>query len=151
MNDPISANELPDVSCVEENTASTSPLLPSDEALRAAREEFPEFDADSALRDPDFLRLVSPTVGLSPAEAYHLLHRREIRRRDAERAALDSTEKLTAAILSGSRRPEEAGLRGMQSPASTFDYRRATPDQRAEFKRRIRAAAARGEKIYPGQ
>ena len=67
------------------------------------------------------------------------------------KADLDATEKLTAAILSGSRRPEEAGLRGTQSPSATFDYRRATPDQRAAFKRRIRAAAARGEKIYPGK
>lgn len=151
MNEDISTNGQPEVTSAEHDGASAPASLPTEEALRAAREEFPEFDADSALRDPAFLRLISPAVGLSPAEAYHLLHRREIRRRDAERAALDATEKLTAAILSGSRRPEEAGLRGMQSPAATFDYRRATPEQRAEFKRRIRAAAARGEKVYPGK
>ena len=151
MNESMEQASVDTTACEEQGAVAPVAPIPTEEALNAARAEFPEFDADQALRDPAFLRLISPEVGLSPAEAYHLLHRREIRRRDAERAALDATEKQTAAILSGSRRPEEAGLRGTQSPSATFDYRRATPDQRAAFKRRIRAAAARGEKIYPGK
>ena len=147
MNDSLQNNSTP----CEAEVIETAPLLPSEEAMRQAREEFPEFDADAVMHDPAFLRLVSPEIGLTPAEADHLLHRREIRRRDAELAAREATEKLTAAILSGSRRPEEAGLRGTQSPAASFDYRRATPEQRADFKRRIRMAAARGEKLYPGK
>lgn len=152
MNDPIEITEVP--SAPDESVQLPEDLvapIPTEESLAAARAEFPEFDADEAMRDPAFLRLISPAVGLEPAEAYHLLHRREIRRRDAERAARDATEKLTAAILSGSRRPEEAGLRGGRSPEAAFDYRRATPQQRAEFKQRIRLAAARGEKLYPGK
>ena len=123
----------------------------TEETIAAAKAEFPEFDPEQAMTDPRFLHLTSPEIGLSPADAYHLIHRQEIRQRDAERAAREATEKLTAAILSGSRRPEEAGLRGTQSPTAAFDYRRASKSEREEFKRRIRAAAARGEKIYAGE
>lgn len=152
MNEQTEITEVPAESTASAELPEDLTLpIPTEEALAAARAEFPEFDADEAMRDPAFLRLISPAVGLEPAEAYHLLHRREIRRRDAERAARDATEKLTAAILSGRRRPEEAGLRGSSSPEAAFDYRRATPQQRAEFKQRIRLAAARGEKLYPGK
>jgi hypothetical protein len=34
---------------------------------------------------------------------------------------------------------------------STFDYRNASREQREALKQRIRQAAARGEKLYPGQ
>lgn len=121
----------------------------SAESIEAARAEFPEFDPVRELADPRFVHLISPEVGLTPAEAYHLIHRREIRAQDVRRAAQEATERLTDAILAGARRPEESGLRARQNPPAAFDYRRASPAEREELKRRIRSAAARGEKVLP--
>ena len=65
--------------------------------------------------------------------------------------AQKTAEKISNAIASGSRRPDESGTSSQAPSVSTFDYRNASRDQREALKKRIREAAARGEKLYPGQ
>ena len=113
----------------------------------AMKETHPGFDLAAELRNPAFARLVGPGTDLSVEDAYYAIHRRELQ---AE-AARATARKLSNAIRSGSLRPEEGGA-AAQSPAVTaFDYSRATKQQREELKARIRAAAAKGEKLYPGR
>ena len=116
----------------------------------ALREVFPNFDFTAEMKNPAFARMTSPTVGVSLEDAYYAVHRKELQTAAMQVTAQKAAEKLSNSIRSGSMRPQEAGS-GSQAPSSlVFDYRKATPAQREELKQRIREAAARGEKIYPG-
>jgi hypothetical protein len=65
--------------------------------------------------------------------------------------AQKTAQKISNAIQSGSRRPDEAGISSQAPSVTTFNYRNASIEQRNALKQRIRDAAARGEKLYPGQ
>ena len=115
-------------------------LMAEEAELKA---EFPEFELLKALGEPMFLRLTAPHTGLSLADAYYALHREEI----GKRAARESLEKLSRSILSGAARPREniGGMgRGCLSEPAAM-----TRAERELLKRRIYAAGALGEKIYP--
>lgn len=117
----------------------------------AMKKVFPKFDLRSELENDTFRRLTSPGVGLSVEDAYYTIHRKEI-----QTAALEATAKQTAKMLSnsiqaGQRRPTEAGASAQAPSVTTFDYKKASAAERNDLKARIRAAAARGEKIYPGR
>ena len=60
-------------------------------------------------------------------------------------------QKISNDIQAGNRRPHENGTSGQAPSVTTFDYSKASREQREELKRRIRDAAARGEKLYPGR
>ena len=111
------------------------------EALRA---EFEDFDLAAALRDPAFLRLTAPAVGVGVREAWCALHPEALERRGAETARRE----LSRAAASGALRPREGG--GLGAAALTrCDYRALSRREQQSLKRRILDAAARGEKIYP--
>ena len=117
---------------------------------RQARElqaVFPGLDLRRELRDPLFSRLTSPGVGLSVEDAYYTVHRKELQSAAVQTAA----RQVSNAIASGARRPTESGLSGQAPAVSSFDYRSASPEQRAALKKQIRLAAAEGRKIYPGR
>lgn len=117
----------------------------------ALKQVFPSFDLRQELTNPVFVRLTSPGVGLSVEDAYYAVHRREIQSASMEVAAQKTAEKLSNAIRSGTGRPQENGTSGKAPSVTSFDYKNASRDQREALKRRIREAAARGEKLYPGQ
>jgi hypothetical protein len=95
--------------------------------------------------------MTSPGVGLSVADAYYAVHRNEIQAASMQVAAKKTAEKLSNAIAANSGRPQENGTSSQAPSVSTFDYRKMSKAQREDLKRRIRDAAARGEKLYPGQ
>lgn len=100
----------------------------------------PGFDLDSALRNPAFVRLTAPDVGVPVADAWYALHRREY----AETLRRESLEQAAAAVASGSLRPREGG-RASGGELLGTDPRRMTAAQRAELRDRIK----RGERVYP--
>lgn len=112
---------------------------------------FPKFDLRVELQNPMFARLTSPNIGMSVEDAFYAVHRKELQAASAQVAAEQTAKMISNAIQSGSRRPDEAGSQAQAASVTTFDYRKASPAQRNELKARIRAAAARGEKIYPGR
>ena len=62
----------------------------------------PDFDLDSALRDPAFVRLTAPDVGVPVADAWYALHRREYAdalRRDTGDAGVDLVKNQHTNIL----------------------------------------------------
>ena len=124
----------------------TDQTTPTEEAAETAA---PSPTADTAPEAPDDRYARLSEAGLTEEEAYFLAHREELLAEAARTAEAAALEKLTNAILSGSRRPEEAGLRDRATAPAAIDYRRASKESREELKRRIRAAAARGEKIFP--
>ena len=112
---------------------------------------FPNFDLQTELKNPVFLRITSPNVGISVEDAYYAVHRNEIQTAAMQATVQKTTQKIANAIQSGSRRPDENGTSGQAPSVTTFNYANASKAQRDALKQRIRAAAARGEKIYPGQ
>ena len=109
------------------------------------RESFPEFDLQKELCNPVFLQLTAPGTGISVEDAYFALHRKELQ----EAAARQTREKVVSAIQSGSRRPLEAGTTGQAQSMTTFHYGNASREQREAFKKELRRAWGRGEKVYP--
>lgn len=112
---------------------------------------FPNFDLRRELQNPAFARMTSPNIGISVEDAYYAVHRNEIQTAAMQVTARKTAEKISNAIQSGSRRPDESGSSSQAPSVSTFNYRNASREQREALKKRIRDAAARGEKLYPGQ
>lgn len=110
----------------------------------------PGFDLRQELKNPVFLRLTSPGVGLSVEDAFYAVHRKAMQEQSMRSAARQATQMIANAIASGSHRPEESGTAAQAPSVSRFDYRNATPEQRKQLKDAIRRAAAEGRKIYPG-
>ena len=112
------------------------------DALWAASErlaaEFDDFDPEAALRDPNFLRLTAPGLGVEPRRAWLALHPESLQRRTAEA--------LGRSLASCAARPREGG-RGGALPET--DYRSLSRAEQQRLKERIHRAAALGEKIYP--
>ena len=143
----------PDSDMEQERKDSTqqNPPSPSPPALRAhfarlcaeadtLHRADPGFDLDTALRDPAFVRLTAPDVGVPVADAWYALHRREY----AETLRRESLEQAAAAVASGSLRPREGG-RASGGELLGTDPRHMTAAQRAELRDRIK----RGERVYP--
>ena len=117
----------------------------------ALKKVFPNFDLRTELQNPAFARMTSPNVGISVEDAYYAVHRNEIQAAAMQVTAQKTAEKISNAIQAGSRRPDESGASSQAPSVNTFNYRNASRDQREALKQRIRAAAARGETLYPGQ
>lgn len=116
----------------------------------AMREVFPGFDLRAALDDPAFARMTAPDVGIRVEDAWYALHRDEIQSAAMQVAAQRTAQMISDQIRSGRMRPSENGVRPQGAGITAFDYRAATPQQRSALKKRIREAASRGEKLYPG-
>lgn len=117
----------------------------------ALKKVFPSFDLRTELRNPAFARMTSPNVGISVEDAYYAVHRNEIQTAAMQVTAQKTAQKLSNAIQAGSNRPVENGTAGRAPSVTTFDYRNASPEQRAAFKQSLRDKWARGEKVYPGR
>ena len=118
----------------------------------ALKKVFPSFDLRTELRNPAFARMTAPGKGIMSVEdAYKAVHRQELEAVSMQVVAQKTAQKISNAIQSGSRRPDEAGTSSQAPSVTTFNYRNASREQREALKKRIRDAAARGEKLYPGQ
>ena len=116
----------------------------------AMKQVFPNFDLMKELQNPAFARMTAPNVGISVEDAYYAVHRNEIQFSSMQVAAQKTAEKISNSIQAGNRRPNENGTSGQAPSVTTFDYRNASPEQRAAIKALIRSEAAHGRKVYPG-
>ena len=118
----------------------------------ALKKVFPKFDLRTELQNPAFARMLAPGYGIMSVEdAYYAVHRKEIDAARSQVIAQQTTQKISNAIQAGSRRPVENGTSGQSASVTTFDYSKASKEQREALKREIFAAKARGEKLYPGR
>ena len=114
------------------------------------KQQFPGFDLRKEMQNPVFSRMVSPDIGLTAEDAYYAVHRKDIQNAQAQVIASGVANQMSNAIKANSMRPNESGA-GKAPSVTHFDYRKASKAERDDLKKRIRSAAARGEKIYPGQ
>lgn len=131
--------------------ANRNYIMRLDQQAQAMKVMFPGFDLRTELQNPAFKRLVDPKIGLSVEDAYYTVHRKEIEAAQMQVAAQKTAEKISNAIQSGSKRPDESGSSSQAPSVSMFDYRKASPKQREDFKKSLREKWAKGEKVYPGQ
>ena len=118
----------------------------------ALKKVFPNFDLRTELQNPAFARMVAPGHGIMSVEdAYKAVHRKEIEAAQSQVIAQRTAQNISNAIQAGSRRPDENGTSGQSASVTTFDYSKASKEQRDALKREIYAAKARGEKLYPGR
>ena len=122
-------------------------IVKLEQQAEAMKKVFPNFDLRTELKNPNFVRMTSPNVGISVEDAYYACHRKELQTAAMQVAAQKTAQKISNDIQAGNRRPSENGTSGQAPSVTTFDYRSASPEQRAALKARIRS----GEKIYPGQ
>lgn len=117
----------------------------------AMKQTFPSFDLRKELQNPVFARMTSPSVGLSVEDAYYAVHRKEIQAASMKVTADAVKQKISNSIQAGQKRPAENGISGQAASVTSFDYRKASKEQREALKKEIYAAKARGEKLYPGR
>jgi hypothetical protein len=117
----------------------------------AMKKVFPNFDLQKELENPVFFRMTAPDSLISVEDAYYAIHRKEIQAASMQVTAQKTAQMISNSIQAGSRRPDESGTSSQAPSVTTFDYRSASAEQRLALKKRIREAAARGEKVYPGQ
>ena len=117
----------------------------------ALKKVFPNFDLRKELQNPKFAQMTSPNSLMSLEDAYYAVHRKEIDAARSQVIAQQTVQQISNSIQAGSRRPDENGTSGQSASVTTFDYSKASKAQREALKREIRAAAARGEKLYPGR
>ena len=143
---PVGAG-VPDGPLSDAHSAASAPALPDLRAhlaaLAAEAASIPGFDLAAALRDPDFVRLTAPGVGVGVRRAWDALHGDQLRRAAAE----ESARLLAQSVAQGLARPREGG--GQTGAPPALDYRSLSRGEQLRLKERIVAAAARGEKIYP--
>lgn len=113
------------------------------------KKTFPSFDLAKELENTVFARMTHPSVGISVEDAYHAVHRKEIMTAGMQVAAQQTALNISNAIQSGARRPIENGTSAKSPSVTTFDYSKASREERAALKREIYAAKQRGEKLYP--
>ena len=111
----------------------------------------PGFDLQTELKNPAFLRMTSPNVGISVRDAYYAVHHDEMQTAAMQATAKATAQKISNNIQAGQRRPDENGISGQAPSATTFAYNKRSPEQREAFKKELRDKWARGEKVYPGQ
>ena len=112
------------------------------EETKALAAIFPDFDLARELQNPAFVRLTAPENGVHAEDVYYALHRKELQ-------AAQTEMKSPAPPKAPVNRPHENGLAGKAPAVMSFDYRNASKAHRDALKKAIRAAAAKGERIYP--
>lgn len=111
---------------------------------------FPNFDLAKERENKVFASLIAPG-GVDVKSAYYAIHHNELQAAAMQITAQKTAEQISSSIQSGARRPVENGSSSKAPSVTTFDYRKASPEQRAALRKRIMEAAANGEKLYPGQ
>ena len=122
-----------------------------EQQAEAMKKVFPNFNLQEEMKNPYFVRMTHPNIGMSVEDAYHAIHHKEIMSAGMQVTAQQTAQKISNAIQSGARRPDENGTSGQSASVTTFDYSKASREQREALKREIYAARARGEKLYPGR
>ena len=123
-------------------------LVQQADALKAV---FPNFDLQTELQNPTFLRMTSPQIGLSVEDAYYAVHRKEIQTASMQATARNVEQKLAASIAANKTRPSENGIGTQASTLGAVDFKHLSKEQREGIKQQVRAAKASGRTLYPGQ
>ncbi len=107
------------------------------------RKQFPNFDLNQELSNPEFLRLTSPAIGVSVEDAYHAVHHRELGAQQMVYGMQRAQQQMAQNIMANANRPREGGM-GSQTAAAAdmkIDPRGMTRKERDALRQRIHNGA----------
>ena len=114
----------------------------------AMKQLFPEFDLQTELQNPQFLRLTSPEVGLSVEAAFYAMHGKNVAA-ESMRAGMERAQKqMSQTIRAQGMRPVEGAAHGQGQPAAQapMDFRSMTRAERERFRSQVK----NGRVVIPG-
>lgn len=108
------------------------------------KQTYPNFDLETELKNPEFVRLTAPGVGVDVRTAYEVVHRDELRSQMMQFTAQKAAQKVSASVAANAKRPAENGVRGSSGAVNKSD---PSLLKKADFDEILRRTQ-RGEKIY---
>lgn len=109
--------------------------------VQEAKQVYPDFDVNAAMRDPQFVSLIRGQVPMKTA--WEVLHMEDIKRATADQAAKEAEARLAADIQANGARPVEGGASGQMGASVRVDPSKMTKAERQAIAQR----AMRGENI----
>lgn len=107
------------------------------------KQQFPAFDLQAELANPQFRAMTAPGSGIPVKNAYFALHADEIQRQGMQYAGQQAAQAVAASVRSGAMRPQE-NVQGMQvAHGMKIDPSQMSDEQLADLSRRAR----NGERI----
>lgn len=93
---------------------------------------FPDFNLETEIQNPDFMRYTSPEVGMTVEQAFYAMHGKEIQDKAvnavAQRARLDAANAIRSGI-----RPRENGAAAAAPVSATPNLKQMTPEERRAY------------------
>lgn len=109
------------------------------EESKAVKEQYPEFDLNTELRNPQFRSMLSANYSKefmpSMRQIYELIHRDEIMEKQKASVQKNTIDNIKARGL----RPDEAGSDSGGAVDYTFDASKMSSKERADIARRVKA------------
>lgn len=101
---------------------------------------YPNFDLETELNDPKFMRLTSPEVGISVKDAFHLIHQDEIMGLTMKAGMERAQQQMSQTIRARGMRPVEGAAHGQGQPAAQapLDFNNMTRPERNKFREQIK-------------
>lgn len=103
------------------------------------QKQFPGFNLLEEMKDPRFMQLTSPQIGLSVKDAYFAIHAEEIQRQSMQYAGQEAARNLASTVRAGAMRPLENGIQGGGAVQARTNVKELTRAERDEINRRARA------------
>ena len=106
----------------------------------AMKQMYPDFSLEKELKDPNFMRLTSPDVGISVEDAYYAVHHRELAPQMMAYGMERAKQQMGQTIQAQRSRPAEGAMKAQGQPAAAMklDPRQMTRKEREEIKRQVR-------------
>lgn len=107
---------------------------------QAMKQIYPDFNLQNELKNPNFLRLTSPEVGISVEDAYYAVHHKELAPQMMAYGMERAKTQLSQTIQAQRTRPAEGAMKQQGQPAAAvkIDPRNMTRREREEIKRQVR-------------
>ena len=118
------------------------------EQAEEMRKIFPDFDLQEAIKDPRFVRLTSPEVGISVKDAFYAINGENVAAQSMKAGMERAQKQMGQTIRAQGMRPIEGAAHGQGQPEATapMDFSHMTRAERERFRSQIKA----GRVVIPG-
>lgn len=118
------------------------------EQAEQLKQTIPDLNLQKELENPNFRRMVDPSVGLSVEDAYYAVHHAEIGPKAVMAGVQHAQRQIAQSLQANAGRPVEGAMTGNQAAAHIgIDIRSMTREQRRQLTEDMRRRKARGERV----
>ena len=113
------------------------------------RKIFPDFDLQEAIKDPRFVRLTSPEVGISVKDAFYAINGENVAAQSMKAGMERAQKQMGQTIRAQGMRPIEGAAHGQGQPAASapMDFNHMTRAERERFRSQVKS----GRVVIPGR